>query len=74
MLLQDGQGERGEELTKEAQFSLSSKQLSVIHSFTRMKRLVNKQGGLTSDKERGSHSDQQPSSGRSYEPILVPLQ
>lgn len=28
-LLQDGQGERGEELPKEAQFSLSSKQLHI---------------------------------------------
>jgi len=36
-LLQAGQGERGEELTKEAQFSLSSKQLCISYSFTRMK-------------------------------------
>lgn len=74
MLLQDGQGERGEELTKESQLSLSSKQLHIIHSFTRMKWLVNKQGGWISDKDRGSHSDQQPSSGRSYKPIFVSLQ
>lgn len=73
-LLQDGQGDRGEELTKEAQFSLSSKQLGISYSFTRMKWLVNKQGGLISNKERGSRSDQQPSSGRSYKHILVSLQ
>lgn len=52
-LLQDGQGERGEELTKEAQFSLSSKQLHISYSFTRMKWLMNKQEGLISSKGEG---------------------